>query len=94
MDFTNIEKNSKLNKCIVGGYVTIKENNIIDGELSVDIGEKDPVPVIGDGVTILKDSIIGPAKRVAPIYRSHMILGTQKYAELGYDSYNVYFTEK
>ncbi len=94
MDFTNIERNSTLNKCIVGRYVTIRENSVIDGELSVDIGEKDPVPVIGDGVIILKNSIIGPAKRVAPVQKSHMILETQKYVELGYDSYNVYFTEK
>jgi hypothetical protein len=39
-------------------------------------------------------SVIGPKKRVAPIYESHRILSTGKFLELGYDENNVYFAEK
>jgi NDP-sugar pyrophosphorylase family protein len=95
MDFTNIGKNVKLNKCIVGRYSTVEDNSIVDADLPVEFGVvEDPTPVIGDNVTILKGSVIGPRKRVASLEESHRILITGKFTELGYDRYNVYFTLK
>lgn len=96
MDFTNIGKNVRLNRCIIGRYVTIQDESIIDEDLDVAVRgpRNELVPVIGDGVTVLKGSIIGPAKRVAPINESHHILSSGIYQELGYDNNNIYFIEK
>ncbi|MEE9564811.1 MAG: NDP-sugar synthase [Candidatus Hydrothermarchaeaceae archaeon] len=96
MDFTNIGRNVKLNNCIVGRYSTIGDKSIINRDLDVEVreGSHDLTPVIGEGVTIEKGSVIGPKKRVAPIYESHSILSTGRFLELGYDKDNVYFAEK
>jgi NDP-sugar pyrophosphorylase family protein len=96
MDFTNIGKNVRLNKCIVGRYSTIQDGSIIDSDLEVEVEQSssDLVPVVGEGVTILKGSIIGPKKRVAPVYESHKILRTGRFVELGYDNMNIYFVER
>ncbi|MEE8402658.1 MAG: NDP-sugar synthase [Candidatus Hydrothermarchaeaceae archaeon] len=96
MDFTNVDRNVRLNNCIVGRYSTIKDKSIIDRDLDVDVheGSRDLTPVIGEGVVIEKGSVIGPKKRVAPIYESHRILSTKRFLELGYDRNNVYFVEK
>lgn len=96
MDFTNIGRSVRLNSCIVGRYTTISKKSIIDRDLDVEVneGSHDMTPVIGDGVVIEKGSVIGPKKRVAPIYESHRILSTGRFLELGYDENNVYFVEK
>ncbi len=96
MDFTNIGRSVRLNSCIVGRYTTISKKSIIDRDLDVEVneGSHDMTPVIGDGVVIEKGSVIGPKKRVAPIYESHRILSTGRFLELGYDESNVYFVEK
>jgi len=96
MGFTNVGKDVRLNNCIVGRYSSIKDKSIIDRDLDVEVheGSHDLTPVIGEGVTIEKGSVIGPKKRVAPIYESHRILSTGRFLELGYDTNNVYFVEK
>ncbi|MBU2560131.1 NDP-sugar synthase [archaeon] len=96
MDFTNIGRNTRLNNCIIGRYSTIHDNSVVDRDLDVDMleGSQDLTPVIGEGVTIEEGSIIGPKKRVAPIYESHKILSSGRFLELGYDKNNVYFVEK
>ena len=95
MDFTNVKKNVKLNKCIVGRYSTIGTNSIIDADINIDVGGTcDRTPVIGEYVTILENSVIGPKKRVASLKDSHKILSAGKFMELGFDSKNVYFVEK
>ncbi|MEE9594463.1 MAG: NDP-sugar synthase [Candidatus Hydrothermarchaeales archaeon] len=96
MDFTNIGKNVRSNKCIIGRYATIGDGSVIDGEMSVDvvIGNPDLTPVVGEGVTIVKGSVIGPKKRVAQVQESHRILSTGRFIELGYDRNNVYFIER
>ncbi len=93
MDFVNVERNVYLNGCIVARYATIGENAVIDADIPVDYTNKDSTPVIGEGVKILRNSVIGPGKKVAPVYESHRILATGRYTELGYDKYNIYFTE-
>jgi NDP-sugar pyrophosphorylase family protein len=96
MDFTNIGRDVRLNNCIVGRYSTILDKSVVDKGLAVDVheGSHDLTPVIGEGVTLEEGSVIGPKKRVAPIYESHRILSTGKFLELGYDESNVYFAEK
>ncbi|MEE8167556.1 MAG: sugar phosphate nucleotidyltransferase [Candidatus Hydrothermarchaeales archaeon] len=96
LDFADIKQNVTLNNCIIGRYATIEEDSIIDGKLGVDlvIGNQDLTPVIGEGVTIIRGSEIGPKKRVAPIQESHRILSTGRFIELGYDKNNAYFIER
>ncbi|MFQ5815428.1 MAG: sugar phosphate nucleotidyltransferase [Candidatus Hydrothermarchaeaceae archaeon] len=96
MDFTNISSEVRLNNCIVGRYSTIEEKSVIDGEMSVDVvmGNPDLIPVLGEGVTIVKGSVIGPKKRVARIQESHRLLSTGRFIELGYDRNNIYFIER
>jgi len=96
MDFTNIGDDVRLNNCIIARYASVEERSVIDGEISVDvvIGNPDLTPVIGEGVTIVKGSVIGPKKRVAQVQESHRILSTGRFIELGYDRNNVYFIER
>jgi NDP-sugar pyrophosphorylase family protein len=95
MDFVNIEKNVKLNSCIIGRYVRLGQGSIIDAGDSVEVtGKKERTPVVGDGVHIVKNSILGGYKRVAPITHAHNILKTGRFVDIGYDSNNVYFIEK
>jgi NDP-sugar pyrophosphorylase family protein len=96
MDFTNIGRDARLNKCLIGRHSTIGDKSTIDRDLEVEVleGSHDITPVIGEGVTIEEGSVIGPKKRVAPIYESHRILSTGRFLELGYDKNNVYFVEK
>ncbi|MEE9612663.1 MAG: hypothetical protein V3W19_15535, partial [Desulfatiglandales bacterium] len=96
MDFTNIGNKVELNNCIIGRYSTVEDFSRIDGAMSVDavIGNPDLTPVIGEGVTIVKGSVIGPKKRAAQIHESHRILSTGRFIELGYDRNNVYFIER
>jgi len=96
MDFTNIGDNVVLNGCIVGRYSTIEDKSQIDRDMPVDFGfgSDDLVPVIGENVTILAGSVIGPKKRVAHVHESYAILRTNKFNELGYDQHNFYFIEK
>ncbi|MFQ5974853.1 MAG: NDP-sugar synthase, partial [Candidatus Hydrothermarchaeales archaeon] len=96
MDFNNIANDVVLNGCIVGRYSTIEENSRVDGSLPIDFesGSEDMVPVIGESVSILNGSVIGPKKRVAHVHESHAILRTNKFNELGYDRHNFYFIEK
>lgn len=94
MDFVNVERNAHLNRCVVARYSTIGENAVIDADIPVDFTDQDATPVIGEGVKILRNSVIGPRKKVAPVYESHRILATGRYTELGYDKYNIYFTER
>ncbi len=96
MDFTNVGTGVRLNSCIIGRYTTIEDRSLIDGEMGVDVvvGNPDLTPVMGEGVTIVRGSVIGPKKRVAPIQESHRILSTGRFIELGYDKNNVYFIER
>ncbi|MBU2559562.1 NDP-sugar synthase [archaeon] len=96
MDFTNVGRDVKLNNCIVGRYSSIGDRSIIDRDMDVDVheGSHDLTPVVGEGVVIEEGSVIGPKKRIAPIYESHRILSTGRFLELGYDKNNVYFVEK
>jgi carbonic anhydrase/acetyltransferase-like protein (isoleucine patch superfamily) len=95
MDFVNIGCDVTLNSCIVGRYATIGEGSIIDAENVVEvIGKKEMTPVVGDGVKIEKNSILGAYKRVAPISHAHTILKSGKFKDLGYDENNLYFIEK
>ncbi len=96
MDFTNIGDDVVLNGCIVGRYSTIEDKSRIDRDLPIDFesGSEDIVPVIGENVTILAGSVIGPKKRVAHVHESYAILRTNKFNELGYDRHNFYFIEK
>jgi hypothetical protein len=55
--------------------------------------ENNRTPVIGEGVTIAPNSVLGPKKRVAPLKDAHRILITGNFKELGYDRNNVYFIE-
>ncbi|ODS42937.1 MAG: hypothetical protein MSIBF_06665 [Candidatus Altiarchaeales archaeon IMC4] len=95
MNFTNIDRDSLLNKCIVASYSNIGKGCRIDGEMEVDstIG-RDRIPVIGENVSLFDRSVIGPGKRVAPIAKSHCILRTGRFIELGMDEKNIYFIEK
>ncbi len=96
MDFTNVGEGVRLNGCVIGRYSTIERGSVVDRELEVDVamGNPDHTPVIGEGVTIVENSVIGPKKRVAPIQESHRILSTGRFVELGYDRNNVYFIER
>ena len=95
MDFVNIERNVTLNYCIVGRHATIGEESIIDAEKIVEItGKKERTPVVGDDVHIVKNSLLGAYKRIAPISHAHNILKTGKFIDLGYDEHNIYFIEK
>jgi NDP-sugar pyrophosphorylase family protein len=97
MSFAKIGKGVKLNKCILGRFTTVEDGAVVDENLVVK-GPGDPserVPFIGGGgVTISKNSVIGPGKRVAPIEISHRILRTSKFIELGMDRENIDFAEK
>jgi NDP-sugar pyrophosphorylase family protein len=95
MDFVNIEVGSNLNGCIVGPYSVIGKGSRIDADLPLEImgGSSDRTPVIGEGVTIAPNSVLGPKKRVAPLKDAHRILITGNFKELGYDRNNVYFVE-
>ncbi|MEK6978161.1 MAG: NDP-sugar synthase [Candidatus Hydrothermarchaeota archaeon] len=95
--FANIGKNTILNRCILGRYTTVEENSRIDAGIEVEfpVASQDRIPVVGGGgVTIVRNSVIGPGKRVAPIHQSHRILSTGRFIELGYDKENVYFRER
>ncbi len=96
MDFNNIGSDVVLNGCIVGRYSTIEEHSRVDRSLPIgfESGSEDMVPVIGENVSILAGSVIGPKKRVAHVHESHAILRTDKFNELGYDKHNFYFIEK
>lgn len=96
MDFVNIGRRVRLEGCIVGRFATIEDGSVIDSTLVSDASGEglDTTPVVGQGVTILSGSIIGPGKRVAQIQESHRILSTEKFAELGYDDRNIYFAKK
>jgi NDP-sugar pyrophosphorylase family protein len=95
IDFVNVEANSNLNGCIVGGYSVIGHGSRIDVDLPLEIieGSTDPTPVIGEGVAIAPHSVLGPKKRVALLKDAHRILTTGRFKELGYDRDNVYFIE-
>jgi len=95
MDFTNIGDNVRLNGCIVGRFANIEDSAIIDRDLEVEVGwgHNDLTPVIGDNVIVVRGSVIGPKKRVAPLRESHRILRTRRFIELGMDRYNIYFVE-
>ncbi len=95
MDFVNIEKGVSLKGCIIGRYSTIGENSVIDSSIEVEIsGRKEKTPIVGDGVNIMKNSILGPYKRVAQITDAYSILKTGMFVDLGYDEHNIYFIEK
>jgi len=94
LDFANVKRNCYLNSCILGRFSTIEEGSKIDADMEISVTGHDKVPVIGDGVKILKNSVIGPKKRVAPVKEAHKILSANRFVELGYDSENVYFIEK
>jgi NDP-sugar pyrophosphorylase family protein len=95
MDFVNIKKNVVLNSCIIGRYASIGGGTIIDAENIVEVtGKKEKTPVVGDGVHIVENSILGAYKRVAPITYAHTILKTGTFKDLGFDDRNVYFIEK
>lgn len=100
LSFVNVERNVILNRCILGRFTTVQENGVIDADINIEFEDKvdDPferVPVVGGGgVCIKNNTVIGPKKRVAPIDKSHKILSTTKFTELGMDNENVYFIEK
>jgi len=94
MDFVNIQRKVTLKSCIIGRYAVIGEGSVIDGESGrEEAGGKEIAPVIGDGVQVVERSFLGACKRVAPITHSHRILSTGRFRDLGYDSFNIYFTE-
>jgi NDP-sugar pyrophosphorylase family protein len=95
--FAKIGKGVVLNKCILGRSTLVEDHSRIDADLEVEFPTHpaDRIPVVGGGgVRIVRNSIIGPGKRVAPIYQSHRILVTGRFVELGYDQENLYFREK
>ncbi len=96
MDFVKIGRLSRLRGCIVDRFAAIEDGSVIDATLASDRGSEDldATPVVGQGVTLLGGSIIGPGKRVAQVQESHRILSTEKFAELGYDDRNIYFAKK
>jgi NDP-sugar pyrophosphorylase family protein len=95
MDFVNVKRNVLLNSCIIGRYAAIGEGAQIDAENVVEItGKKEKTPVVGDGVHIVKNSILGAYKRVALITHAHNILKSGRFKDLGYDDQNLYFIEK
>jgi NDP-sugar pyrophosphorylase family protein len=95
MDFVNIGRDVTLNSCIIGRYATIGEGSVIDAENIVEVtGKKERTPVVGDGVNIEPNSILGAYKRVAPIAHAHTILKSGRFKDLGYDDNNLYFIEK
>lgn len=95
MDFVNIEDGVYLNGCIIGRYASIGGGAVIDADNMVETaGQKEKTPVIGDGVHVFKDSVLGSYKRVAKISSAYRILKTDRFIDLGYDSQNIYFTEK
>jgi NDP-sugar pyrophosphorylase family protein len=95
MDFVNVKRNVLLNSCIIGRYAAIGEGAQIDAENVVEVtGKKEKTPVVGDGVHIVKNSILGAYKRVAPITHAHNILKSGRFKDLGYDDQNLYFIEK
>jgi mannose-1-phosphate guanylyltransferase/phosphomannomutase len=95
MDFVKTEWNSTLNGCIVGDYSIIGSGSRVDVDLPLEIigGTSDHTPVVGGGVAISPNSVLGPKKRVAPLRDAHRILITGRFQELGYDRDNVYFIE-
>jgi NDP-sugar pyrophosphorylase family protein len=96
LSFASIGDNCTLHNCILGRFTTVEDGSTISAELPVEFGsKKDITPVVGGGgVRILRNSVIGPGVRVAPIYQSHQVLRTGKFTELGMDRENVYFMEK
>ena len=95
MNFTNICSGSYLNKCIVGMHSNIGRNCLIDGDIEIDSKlATGKVPIIGENVILFNGSVIGPGKRVAPITKSHCVLSTGKFIELGMDTQNLYFINK
>jgi NDP-sugar pyrophosphorylase family protein len=86
MDFVNIGENVTLNGCIIGRYATLEDDCVIDSTNLVEVaGKKNQTAVIGDGVHIVKGSILGAYNRVAPISSSHEVLTSGKFIDLGYD---------
>jgi NDP-sugar pyrophosphorylase family protein len=90
MSFAHIQHMVSIHHAIVGRHSTIEERSVLGGNRVVD-GD---VAVIGENVTLPAESMVAPGARVAPLKHSHRILATGRFAELGTDERNIYFTEK
>ena len=91
MSFSNIGHKVYMNGAVMGRHSTIEANSIIDADQPVGNGR---IPVIGENVHLAAESAVGPGTRVAPLKFSHRVLATGRFAELGIDDRNIYFTEK
>lgn len=96
MDFSEIQNNCYINNTIVGRFVILETNTKIDGDMKMQMATtySTKTPVVGDNVTIIKNSVIYPSERVAPIKDSHKILSTGKFVGWGMDAKNFYFALK
>lgn len=92
MSFCNIKRGVVMNRSIVGRHSIIEANSI----LSANGGENNSgkVPVVGENVILPAESVVGAGTRIAPLKHSHSILATGRFAELGIDDKNIYFTER
>ena len=91
MSFSKIKRGVIMNGAIVGRHSTIGTNCILDAHQSHANGK---IPVIGEDLVLPAESTVLPGTRVAPLKYSHRVLATGKFAELGVDDRNIYFTEK
>lgn len=91
MSFSNIKRGVTLNKAIIGRHSTVEPNCVINADLPP---ANERIPVVGEDVTLPRDSSMGPGTRTAPLKYSHRILATGRFLELGHDDRNIYFTEK
>jgi NDP-sugar pyrophosphorylase family protein len=91
MSFSNIKRGVVMNGAIVGRHSTIGANCILGAHQPHADGK---IPVIGEDLLLPPESTVLPGTRVAPLKYSHRVLATGKFAELGVDDRNIYFTEK
>jgi NDP-sugar pyrophosphorylase family protein len=91
MSFSIIKRGVNMNRSIVGRHSTIGTNSVLETDQPYTNGR---IPVIGEGVILPAESRVLPGTRVAPLKYSHRVLATGRFAELGNDDRNIYFTEK
>jgi NDP-sugar pyrophosphorylase family protein len=91
MSFGNVRRDVFINKAIIGRHSTIEAHCILNGDQP---RRNHRIPVIGENVTLPRESVVGSGIRVAPLKHSHNILATGRFVETGIDDRNFYFTEK
>jgi len=91
MSFAHIKRGSRLNKTIVGRHSTIGPRCVLDADQPYNNGR---IPVVGEDVTLPKESVVGSGTRVASLKYSYKILATGRFLQMGTDDENMYFCEK